>query len=93
MEITKDDIAKIVDIAEAEWQEEQKPENKVKDLKTRLDTAIKIIAERQQTIDELKEALRKTSFQTADKIPTSPPVIGNNDIFNLSVNKSYFILR
>lgn len=93
MEISKEDISRLADIANAEIFEANKPHNRIKYLEERLTALTNLSNEQRETIDQLKEALKKTSFQAADRIPQSPPVIGNKDLFNLSVNKAYVILK
>lgn len=68
------------------------PKVQIKYLQGQLETSRKLLHEKQEVIDQLKEALKKTSFQFADQLP-SPSVTRNEDIFNIVSNKAYVILR
>lgn len=101
MDITKDDIAKIVDAINPEDDYDNfVPSNskysaQITYLQRQLKTARELIHNKQQKINELEEALKKVSFQSASQmmpLDQSPSQISREDIFNIMVNKSYVVL-
>jgi len=100
MEISRDDIEKITeDIDDSPGGPNRLPGNgnpktQIKYLQGQLDTCRSLLHNKQEKINELEEALRKTSFQSADQIPVKSPSqrFSRNDIENIMINKSYFVL-
>lgn len=69
------------------------PHIQIQYLQGQLDNVRELLKNKQEKINELEEALKKTSFQSADLMPVKSPLLERSriDIENIMINKSYYV--